>query len=136
MPLITWSDDLRTGVESIDEEHEALIGLMNEFYHALIINERTPFIREKLRMLTFHATAHFSHEEDMIYTSNYPKAHEHLKEHNDLRTQMMRLEAACEKGADDKLANEAFVFLKSWIMGHLIHEDSQLAEYLKEKGVR
>lgn len=136
MTIIPWSDDLKTGIKSIDEEHQILIGLASDLYEAITNGHGQDAIQKTMQGLVLYISTHFEHEEEFMFTTNYPYYKEHIKEHEDLRTQVMRLELGIHKGCNENLANEIFTFLKSWIRGHVRYCDNKYVTHLQAHGIK
>ncbi|MGE0109635.1 MAG: bacteriohemerythrin [Bdellovibrionales bacterium] len=98
MPLVTWNQTLASGIPSIDQEHQELIKRINELYQALIDKQEKNEIKKKLHDLVIHTSNHFKNEEEIMFLIKYPKHKEHAKEHEDLRTRIMRLEKKPSSG--------------------------------------
>ncbi len=85
MPFIKWSDDISTGIGSLDGEHKTLLNLLNSFYDSVQMGKGEMTVGRLLDELITHTVAHFSHEEERMRTTGYPSFHDHRDEHDRIR---------------------------------------------------
>jgi len=134
MVFMPWSDELATGIASIDEQHQWLVNTTNQLYDK--INTSTPdnkqigYILESLIDYTFN---HFIVEEELFRRLNYPESKAHIDEHNKFAATAANLLAKFEFG--ESVNNEALEFLKEWLIHHIMKVDKAYVPFLKEKGI-
>lgn len=67
----TWSDDLKTGLPEIDEQHKALIQQFNELLSACAQNNGQEELTRFVRFLTVYVRIHFQDEEKFMAGRSY-----------------------------------------------------------------
>ena len=133
MQLIDWNNKLKLGVNVIDGQHQQLVSMINETYNALQLNNRHK-INTILDELIFYAKYHLSTEEYLMNKYNFYSICEHEIAHSNFCTKVRALKLKLD-------ANEALyhidivVFLKDWLMDHILVTDRELAIYLISNGV-
>lgn len=130
--LVRWDEKYRVGNDQIDQEHQYLFQLINEFYDAFAEKRERTLVLALLSRLVDYAERHFTNEEALMRASVYPALDEHHHHHEKLFEQIFDL--------NEKLANRAFnpshetaLFLKSWLADHIVQEDTLLGAHLQNK---
>lgn len=135
MPLLEWNEDLSIGIDSIDAEHKAFFTHINNLYEAIQFGKAAGILLPLLDELITYSVAHFSHEEEYMFATNYPDFEMHKEEHAKLRRKLMELEIKSQDHTSVGLSNEAFAFLKDWLTHHVLNVDKKLADHLKAQGI-
>jgi hemerythrin len=83
-----------------------------------------------LQELHDYTCYHFVAEEELLQTCNYPGLVEHQSQH---QVFLYKLEAMAKVYADGGLAMsfETFVFLRDWIVEHVLNSDAEYVPYVK-----
>ena len=131
MALVSWSDQYRTGVSSIDDAHEQLFSLLNQLHDGLRVGAP---VAQALTALMEHAAKHFEDEEAHMAASAYPGLGAHKAEHAELIQQVraFQLQHAAQSDAAD--TGELAVFLVDWVLHHILGFDKQYTDSLKAQG--
>lgn len=133
MQFIEWNYNFNVGVNIFDEHHHHLINLVNSLYNAIQLNNR---VEAKLILfeLVDYIKYHLSTEERLMQEYNYPSIDEHEIFHSIFCKQLHDLQL--KLNANDSLYNiQLVVYLKDWLMDHILITDRDLARYLISKGV-
>lgn len=131
MPLITWQETYSVGVELLDDDHRLLISLINQLEESTSCEEEENVTGNVLTVLAEYTKTHFAREELMMQKAGYPAAAEHIKEHQKLANQVQDIVTRYRAGEHDSLNNDVLIFLRSWLMGHILGVDKQYSPYLK-----
>lgn len=134
MTFMPWSEELTTGIQSIDEQHRWLVDATNRLYDE--INQAQPDskrIGEILEGLIDYTYNHFITEEDLFKRFGYPESAGHLAEHNRFTATAADLLSKFEDGAS--VNNEAMSFLKDWLVHHIMKVDMAYVPFMKEQGI-
>lgn len=121
---IEWNDSYDIGDVQINHQHRRLFVLAN---HVLRATEKAELLDCVVRLFQY-IEEHFAYEEALMQKVNFPMLGEHVQSHQKL---IARLETLSRQDLDDaayKVALETLV--RDWSLGHIPHEDAQLAEYL------
>ncbi|NJB68718.1 hemerythrin-like metal-binding protein [Desulfobaculum xiamenense] len=134
MSRIEFTDDMRLGIDDIDEQHEKLIDLINELYEAIMDGSDADVIDEIVDEAHDYIGYHFSTEQDLMERYEYPEIDEHTDEHDDyiLRSSEHLVDAGDNR---EGLAGDVLEFLTDWWVTHIGDTDRRLVEFLKKKGV-
>ena len=123
-----WSEDLAMNVEEIDTQHRYLIGLVNDYHKNQEETEREQ-IEDVLSFLINYAQIHFSLEEKMMASHNYPDREAHITEHVILARVVAEMVAENDNSSKTRHKTMA-VFLKNWLTDHIQQTDRKLAQWL------
>jgi len=134
MALLTWSDELSVGVSALDQDHRALVDLINEFSQAIDEKRGPQAVGPVLARLRQHVGEHFAREEALLHSSGYPEADDHAQQHNHTLSRLRELESLAAED-DAKAALAVLDFLKAWFINHVVGNDLKLRDFFREKGV-
>ncbi len=134
MPLIQWNNELSVGINSIDEQHKILVNMINALNEAMISGQTKKILAEILDGLAAYTVNHFAYEEDLFAQYGYSQSQAHINEHHSLMEQVKNLQSKMDNG-DFMISVEVMVFLKGWLINHILKTDKAYAEFLRDKGV-
>jgi hemerythrin len=72
MSLIQWKDDYSVNVKEIDAQHQQLVNMVNELHAAMREGKANQVLQDLLKKLIDNTGYHFSTEEKLMQTYNYP----------------------------------------------------------------
>ena len=72
MSIVKWSNSLLIGNEMIDNEHKMLVDLVNNLHTAILEDKADEVINSVLSSLHGYTKDHFSDEEKLMTSINYP----------------------------------------------------------------
>ncbi|MGE5465933.1 MAG: hemerythrin domain-containing protein [Ignavibacteria bacterium] len=129
-----WSDDYRTGTESIDADHRRLLGAANALIEKLLANRRDN-VGPALATLADELDAHFAAEEALMDEAGYPLLLEHAREHRRLRLSYQQFVARVDSGVDDYryLAFACQCIVADWLIDHAQKSDRALSTFLQRR---
>jgi hemerythrin len=132
-----WTDDYRTGVESIDADHQKLLSSANALIEKLLANRRDNIVNA-MSALADALDAHFAEEEGLMDEADYPLLPEHAREHRRLRQSYLQFAARVEADADDYryLAFACQCIIADWLIDHAQKSDRALASFLQRKAAQ
>ena len=137
--FIRWDPKYKIGIPVIDEQHEHLVNLCNDFYQSLLKNNNLEnyqsLVKSTLENCLSYAATHFKEEERLMIAANFEGYKQHKASH-DAFTQKCEI----NYGYIDKLSVAEAIkfahFLYDWIHNHIAHEDRlylpALVEFLKK----
>lgn len=131
MPLAVWTDQLATGIETIDEQHRQLFEAANQLYLASMEGAPGARERESLEFLYRYTVDHFRAEEDHMRQRNYPGFAAHAVEHARLVDQVGALLDRLEAGRP--VAGDVATFFTDWLKHHIHQLDMAYAIYLRAR---
>ena len=134
MALITWSEVFETGIPVIDEQHQRLFAMINEFHDAMKERRGREKIGEVLDFLGDYVCRHFQEEEKLMAEHKYPAYLQHKHVHDSLAKKVNKLIAGYKRG-DTTLTIETSQLLVDWIKEHIEGCDMPYVPFFKEKGL-
>lgn len=135
MTYFNWDASYSVNVQVIDQQHQRLVGIINELYDAMKSGQAKQKLSGILDSLVEYTQVHFAYEEKLLETHDYPELWRHRKEHNDLVKQVLDFKQKYEQGTV-ALSVEMGAFLKDWLVNHILKVDKRYSAYLNQKGVR
>lgn len=129
---LKWTEALLTGIPQIDKQHRKLVALANDLHHALKEGKAQEVMQQILDELVDYTRSHFSFEEGMMRKYRYPEYDTHIKAHQQLIKQItdiydnFRNKRGC-------IGLETFVFLKDWLVNHIMRTDKKYAPHIQER---
>ena len=137
--FITWDPKLKIGIPVIDEQHEHLVTLCNEFYQSILKNNDTfqyrILVKQTLEKCLNYAATHFKEEERLMIASHFSGYKQHKASH-DAFTEKCEITAIRIDKLTTSEGLKFALFLRDWIQTHIAHEDRlylpTLLEFLKK----
>jgi len=130
--LVTWSNAFSCGVKLIDDQHKALIDLINEMFNHVTGNEEEEheYFHEVIYEAVKYIKIHMATEEKILSAVKFSGYTGHMKEHNTfIRTVSKNIK---DHEAGKKVTLSLFTkFLKDWVISHIEIMDKQYFEYLR-----
>jgi hemerythrin len=130
--LINWSRSLSCGIKLIDEQHKAMVELVNEMFNHIPGNEKQEheYLNTVFLKLVDYIKVHFATEEKIMISIKYPGYFEHKRAHDGFILTIV------DDIRDFKNGKRIFLlsytrFLKDWILSHIAVMDKGYYEYLK-----
>ncbi len=134
MEIVKWRDSYSTGVKKMDEQHEQLIGMINQLYSMIRGNSTQVEINEIIDSCIDYAKNHLDDEENLLKEHKYPDLADQLSSHElftDTITQMRER----QKDEPEEVTQEIYTYLRKWWIDHIVGEDKLYGPFLNEKGV-
>jgi len=131
MGKIMWSSAFSVQSKYLDQQHQNLIKIVNDFNQAVARGEGTKMAYTILNRLVQYAEKHFRDEEKLLEIARFPaeQLKTHIKEHEKLTEEIFR---HCENWSSygkDALP-EIGLFLKDWLMDHILTSDMKYSKYV------
>ena len=133
--VFVWTDDLSVGIEEIDQQHQMLVNILNELFHAVAERKSEEMIGETLDALIGYTLTHFELEEKLLQSANY--AEDEFTAHKAAhRVFVSKIEGIARKSVVENkvVAFELINFLKHWLREHISITDKKYAEALRQSG--
>jgi hemerythrin-like metal-binding protein len=132
MPLMNWDPSFETGNATVDEEHQGLVRMVNEFHDTAFKAPGKADVGTVLGRLASYTVEHFAHEEKLMRDTQYPDYANHKKEHDQLVAKATELIKGHQAG---KMVLTVTVsqFLQEWLRVHILQVDKRMIKYVKEQ---
>lgn len=134
MELIEFTDEYKTGITTIDYEHQKLVNYLNDIINASKMGDEGRLLIEiNLDELISYTVFHFRNEEELMEKFNFDGFEAHKKGHESLRQRLMMFKERFNSG--ESITTELLDFLKDWLFKHIKGTDRQYIETFKKNGV-
>ena len=126
--MFIFTEDYKLGITTIDEEHEKLVGLLNDAIEMSQDKDLDlPSFAAKLKSdLQDYANTHFSHEEAYMEKIQDPELPRQRKEHQAF------MKKVTELPTDDSLTleklQEIMEYWVRWLFSHILHTDMMIGK--------
>ncbi|HXY54344.1 MAG TPA: bacteriohemerythrin [Nitrospirota bacterium] len=130
-----WNDNLSSGAQIIDTQHQELIGrvnrLLDAFQQGAVARQEVSSI---IQYLADYVVFHFGTEENYMAVYNYPSMSNHKAQHEQfVRTFLRMKDRIMIEGINASLAEDARQVVVDWLVNHIKYSDRALGMYLKMK---
>lgn len=129
MAFIDWNDRFSVGSLVLDQQHKALVALINQLHAAMLKGALKEDMRKVFGELVHYTDSHFKAEEEMMRQSGYPLLAGHRTEHVEFVLKARELQGRLLTGKLT-VSLDLLRFLKSWLSEHILGSDQQYAPYL------
>lgn len=131
--LKAWSDDYSIGIEAIDEQHKGFFEAAHRLYDRILNCEGEMIAEESVAFLRDYANQHFHTEETFMAEHGYPRLEQHKRLHTEfLEVLDMLVDDLKVFGPSQHLADRALDISQEWLIRHIVDEDTQYAQYIKD----
>lgn len=135
MPLIVWKDEWSVGVQTLDNDHKVLIGMINELYDAMMQNHGDELIESLFRRLEEYVMAHFVREEALMREHGYSQLEAHIREHQQLAKDLDKFKQRYLGNRKSVHPMEMMEFLRRWLTGHIMRSDMGYKPLFQAQGL-
>jgi hemerythrin len=116
---------MSVGVEGVDMQHRQLVTMLNNLYKEMEAGNGGSVYSDTLAGLLDYTEKHFAFEEALMVEHQYPDKKSHLLEHTMLIAEARKLEKKTQKAS-----LELFMFLRMWLIEHILQTDKKLGSFL------
>lgn len=129
-----WQAEYAINVAIVDEQHQELYSIAKALYAFLFEGGTTRASAQLFPRLIAHTTLHFQTENQLMLENAYPGLAVHAKKHEQILRALHDFSTAySDRHIPPK--KEVGIFLKDWVMTHILTEDRRLGTYLNRKGI-
>jgi hemerythrin-like metal-binding protein len=122
-------------VKTLDEQHMAFIGIINELHGAMMKGRAAEVALPLLDKVMQYGHKHFADEEALMQSTGFPSLAQHRAQHQDLERKAAAY-AQKAKNGDSTVFLPLLHFLRDWLNNHLVQEDQKYTEWMHEHGIR
>lgn len=135
MSLFEWKPVFSVKIQSIDDQHQRLIGYMNQFYENQEMGEMAN-AKVSLTSLVASTRSHFAAEEAMMAKYDYPDLVDHKVQHKQLLKTVEGLVQRFQGNPNAENADDLAIYLRIWLTTHILGKDQKYGPYLIAKGAK
>ena len=135
MALLRWSKKYSVGVQAMDDQHIALVRILNQLHSAIMKGQAQSATGKLLLKLTDYAHTHFSSEEEMLAGAGFPGLGLQREQHCELFRQLDEYIARHQQG-DQTMYLPLLLFVRDWLTTHMLKEDKEYGPWMNQRGIR
>jgi len=135
MALITWSSKFSVGAQALDDQHKALLRVLNDFHAASMRGKAREVAGPMMRQIVQLANEHFLTEQRMMESTKYPDLAQHRAKHEELSAKLAEYVFRHENG-DTTMYGQLLYFMRDWLSKHMQTEDRAYASWLASHVIR
>jgi len=129
LSFLDWEKKFSTDDTKIDDQHQKWIGYLNELHEATQDGRSVTDQLEILDNFVIYTRYHFASEESFLKRVDYPEIDELHRIHVEM-AQKVLAEQKRIVAEQHNIGLEFLCWLRAWIVGHLVQDDSKYARYL------
>lgn len=123
--MLWWTDDLETGISTVDEQHKNMFNKANEIFD-LGINEDIGKVKKIFIFLMEYSNNHFHDEEKLMIQEEYKGFMKHRTEHNFFIEKIYEIyQSISSEGITEDNLNDLKVLIIDWLVNHINGEDKE-----------
>jgi hemerythrin len=131
--MITWRDTYSIGIDEIDEQHKQLfaicVNVFNILKEATFINKQED-ISIVLKELEDYTIYHFSQEETLMKSVDYPFFATHKAEHDKFILKLNELKFHEANYNQNAHLQDILRWIINWISNHILERDKKVGEFI------
>lgn len=135
MPFLKWYDNLSVKVQEIDEQHHALIEMINALFDAMGIGADEAILGPLIERMENFAEVHFATEEKYFEQFGFALAEAHIAEHRFFKEKVLEFKRK-RQGQSMTLSVEILRFLNKWLVTHFQKEDQKYVDLFVANGLK
>ncbi len=133
MIQLEWKDEYNLGVDDIDKQHQKLFDYLRELRDMMRNEDTKGGIAQTLDNLYNYGVEHFTFEEQLMERIGFSALEGHRKLHTMYNQRLDEFRKRFQ--SEDMMATELLVFIKEWLLNHILKEDKKYALFMKENDI-
>ena len=133
MGFFVWEERYSLGMESIDSDHKVLVEMIDELYGALSKGEGKEAIQGIVSKMVDYTKFHFKREEFYMHSIKYSEADNHIAQHEYFKLKVGEFVEKLDAGINS-ISAEVIIFLRDWLINHILNTDKKFVVELMSKG--
>jgi hemerythrin len=132
---IGWSEELATGIQTIDDQHKEIFKRINALLDAGKQGKGRQEVAGMIEFLEDYVKTHFAAEEAIQKEHAYPDYNQHKAMHTAFLKDVDKLKRElASEGATLSLSFEVNRTVVDWLVSHIMRVDKALAEFMRKHG--
>lgn len=131
MAIFLWDSSIELGIPTIDEQHKALFGWIDTLNIAIKNGDSAEAVGEVIWNLITYVTEHFSAEERLMLSCNYPGLAAHRKEHDEFVSRLRDIQVSYIDGHE--MGHSVLDFLVDWLVCHIKGTDQGYNRFINQQ---
>lgn len=125
---ITWTQDLDTGIDVIDQQHRRIVDFINDLEAAQVMKDKNK-IKEVINDCVDYTLSHFAFEESLQEEAGYQYCKPHKKVHELFTRKVAEYQDRMLLG--DDISEELHAMLARWLVNHIKRDDADYVAAVK-----
>lgn len=127
--VFPWSDNFKTGIDKIDEQHKRLVEIINELAVRSIVRPTDDGLDKIFNELISYTDYHFCYEESVWekYLLEDVSYREHKNTHENFLAKVTDLRGRLDSSSPQDVVEDALKFLIDWLIYHILDTDRKMA---------
>jgi len=125
---ITWTADLNTGIDVIDQQHQRIVEFINHLELAQRAKNMT-LINQVVEDCVDYTLSHFTFEESLQEEAGYLYCKPHKKVHELFIRRLGEYKERLDLGED--VGDELYQLLSRWLISHIKRDDADYVSAVK-----
>ena len=133
MPLLEWDASYEIGDPTIDQDHRALLTMVNSLHEMLDDGTAATELSSLFARMIEHTDGHFVREETLMEQKEFhhDRLLEQRFEHRLLGERLRELQSRLDTGdSAQAVGSDLLEFLVTWFKGHILEEDMKFKPFL------
>ncbi len=129
--MYSFKDEYRTGIESIDLEHQKLFEIAERAYETLmddLIPDKYDYIVDVLNELKDYAAFHFRNEEEYMISIRYKRLISQKASHNEFIEKISSYNLSDIDENQKEVILEILNYLSDWLIHHIVGSDKLIGQ--------
>ena len=131
MAIFEWDNSIALGIPTIDDQHKALFGWINSLNEAIKNGDGSEAVAGVIWKLITYVTEHFSEEERLMLSCNYPGLAAHRKEHDLFVSRLREIQVNFNDGHE--MGISVLDFLVDWLVCHIKGTDQGYSRFIHQQ---
>lgn len=125
---ISWTPELDTGIDVIDQQHRRIVDFINDLEAAQVMKDKKK-IREVINDCVDYTLSHFAFEESLQEEAGYQYCKPHKKVHELFTRKVSEYQERMQLG--DDISEELHAMLARWLVNHIKRDDADYVGAVK-----
>jgi len=131
LEILKWSDDYKTGIRVIDNDHKLLFELTEALGVCAERKEGFDRLGEIIDRLVNYAGEHFVREEQFMANCGFPDFDAHVEEHRRATEEIHAIRHLFRSNPERLDPMKVAEFFARWLAEHISHRDQRYVPYVR-----
>lgn len=127
-----WKDEYSVSHSTLDFDHQMLINIINQLAFAVQNKQGKRVIGQTIESLVKYVETHFAREEDVMRAAKFPDLVSHQAKHREIEETVRDIFDLFKRSPKDLEAEKVLIFLKTWLIQHILRSDMKYAPYVAQ----
>lgn len=135
MNLFEWSSKYSVEIESLDNDHKGLFGIINQLYEAMSQGKASDILTGLVDQLVKYTRIHFTREEMLFKSTDFQYYTEHKAQHEAFIRKVNEFRENLARG-DKGFSVKMLGFLRDWLIKHIMGSDTRYIAHFRKFGIQ